>query len=83
MPGENHRPVGSHCETFSHNVVFKYTSPERLTISMVIGTDCIGSCNYHTITPRRNRHEYIREKLEGINGQAITYAHTSLNLVLL
>ena len=39
-PGENHRPVASHWQTF------------ELTTSVVIGTDCIGSCksNYHMIT---------------------------------
>ena len=62
----------------SYNVVSSIPRHERLTISIVIGTDYIDSCNYHTITPQRNRLEYVREKLEDINGQAITYAHTHL-----
>jgi hypothetical protein len=43
--GENHWPVTNHWQTWSHIVV-------HLTTSVVIGTDCIGSCNsnYHTIT---------------------------------
>ena len=53
---ENHRSTCrniSHWQTLSHNVV--YTLPWsrfELTTSVVIGTDCIGSCksNYHTIT---------------------------------
>ena len=49
-PGENHRPVA---DKFYH--IMLYTSPWsrfELTTSVVIGTDCIGSCksNYHTIT---------------------------------
>jgi hypothetical protein len=42
IPGENHRPAISHWQTLSHNVV---------SMLVVIGTDCIGSCksNYHTI----------------------------------
>ena len=53
-PGENHRPVASHWQTLSHNPIMLYSSPwagVEPTTSMVIGTDCIGSCksNYHTI----------------------------------
>ena len=51
--GENNRPVASHWQPFSHNVV-EYTSPWtgfELTTLVVVGTDCTGSCksNYHTI----------------------------------
>jgi hypothetical protein len=51
-PGENHRPVASHCKLYH---IMLYTSPWsrfELATSVVIGTDCIGSCksNYHTIT---------------------------------
>ena len=46
---ENHRPVTSHWQTLS-----LHTSPwSRIKLtSVVIGTDCMGSCksNYHTIT---------------------------------
>ena len=55
VPGENHRPVTSHWQTLSHNVVSSTPRHERgfkLTSLVVIGTDCTGSCksNYHTIT---------------------------------
>jgi hypothetical protein len=42
VPGENHRPVTSHVQTLSHNVV----SPEwvfELTTLVVICTNCICS----------------------------------------
>jgi hypothetical protein len=53
-PGENHWPVASHWQTLSHKNVMLYTlsrSRFELTTSVVIDTDCIGSCksNYHTI----------------------------------
>ena len=50
-PEENHRPVGSHWQTLSHNVVLLARAGVQPTTSM-IGTDCIGSCqsNYHAIT---------------------------------
>ena len=44
------RSTTSHWQTLSH---IEYTSPwERfeLTTLVIIGTDCIGSCNYHKIT---------------------------------
>ena len=54
VPGENHRPVASHWQTVSHNVVssIPYLIWIRLKILVVIGTDCIGSykSNYHTFT---------------------------------
>ena len=52
-PGENHRPVASHWQTLSHNVVHFTLIEIRITISVVICTDCIGSCKstYHTIMP--------------------------------
>jgi hypothetical protein len=51
VPGENHRPVAT--DRLYH--IMLYSSPWSrfaLTTSVVIGTDCIGSCrsNYHTIT---------------------------------
>jgi len=53
VPRENHQPAGSHWQNWSHNAV--QSSPWvgiELTTSVVIGTDCIDSCNsnYHTIT---------------------------------
>ena len=45
VPGENHRPVASHRQTLSHNVVSSTPHHEQeLTTLVVIGTDCIGSC---------------------------------------
>ena len=54
-PGENHRPVASHRQTLSHIVVHLALIGFKLTTSVVIGTNCIGSCKskYHTIMPRR------------------------------
>jgi hypothetical protein len=51
-PGENHRPAASHWQLYP---IMLHTSPWsrfELTTSVVIGTDCIGSCKskYHTIT---------------------------------
>jgi hypothetical protein len=48
VPGENHRPVASHWQTLSHNVVSYF----KLRSLVVICTDCISSCksNYHMIT---------------------------------
>jgi hypothetical protein len=63
IPGENHRPTASHWQTLSHNVVIEYTSLiagfEHTTL--VIGTDCIGSCksNHHTNTTTTTPVPYI------------------------
>ena len=59
-PRENHRPVASDWETLSHNVVHL-----DLTTSVVIGTDCIGSCksNYHMITAKTALPFYVNEVL--------------------
>ena len=52
-PGEDHRPVASHWQTLSHNVVSITPRNERDSNStlVVIGTDCIGNCksNYHIL----------------------------------
>ena len=53
VPGENHWPATSHWQTFYY--IMLYTSRwegVEPTTSVVISTDCIGSCksNYHTIT---------------------------------
>jgi len=56
VPGENHRAVAIKSLTkLITQCYIEYTSPWagfELTTSVVIGTDCIGSCksNYHTIT---------------------------------
>ena len=54
VSGENHRPVTSHLQTSSHNIVSSTPrlSRSELTTLMVIGTDCIGryTSNYHAIT---------------------------------
>jgi hypothetical protein len=54
VPKENHRPVASDWQTLSHNVILstpRLSAIRTKTKSVVIGTDCIGSCksNYHTI----------------------------------
>ena len=53
LPGQNHRPVASHWQTLSYNVVLVHLAWKgfELTTLVVIGTDCIGSCksNYHMI----------------------------------
>ena len=51
-PRENHRPVISHWQTWSHNVVHIALIDIWTHTSVAIGTDCIDSCksNYHTIT---------------------------------
>jgi hypothetical protein len=53
LPGENHWPVASHWQTWSHNVVSSTTPHEWGSNStlVVIGTECTGSCkpNYHMI----------------------------------
>ena len=43
VPGENHRPVSSHWQTLSSNVVSS-TCRHELTTLVVIDTDCTGSC---------------------------------------
>jgi len=50
VPEENHRPVASHSQTLSHNVVS--STPRLSGIQNSQGTDCVGSykSNYHTIT---------------------------------
>jgi len=48
-PVENHRPVTSHWQTLSHNIVhLALIERFEVTTSVVIGTDCIlGSCNHN------------------------------------
>jgi hypothetical protein len=53
VPGENHRPVASHWQPY-HIMLYQVHlawAGFKLTMLVVIGTDCIGSCksNYHTI----------------------------------
>jgi hypothetical protein len=52
--GEHHRPVASHWQNISHNVVSSTPrlSGFELAPLVVIGTDRTGICksNYHTIT---------------------------------
>jgi hypothetical protein len=94
--GENHRPVASHWQTLSHNVAHFAWSRFELTTSVVIGTDCIGSCksNYHTTTQSehrtpgyRNRIEFFRNGRQMIgwdisNIKFTTNGDLTLNLVL-
>jgi hypothetical protein len=55
VSGENHRPVGSHWQTYHKKCCIQYTWPWagfELPTLVVVDTDCTGSCkwNYHTIT---------------------------------
>ena len=57
VPGEIHRPVASHRQTLSHNVVSSTPRHElglNSQLLVVLGTDCIGSYKsnymYHAIT---------------------------------
>jgi len=52
LVGETREPVTSHWQTWSHNVVHLAWAWFELTTLVVVGTDCIGSCesNYHMIT---------------------------------
>jgi hypothetical protein len=64
VPGENHRPVASHSQTLSHNVVSstpRHKQGSNSQLKVVIGTDCTGSCksNYHTITVTTVPHVYM------------------------
>ena len=54
---ENHGAVASHWQTWSHTFVMLYLvhhawAEFKLTILVMISTDCTGTCksNYHTIT---------------------------------
>ena len=60
-PRENHRSVASHWQTLSHNVAHLPRSRFEFTTSVVIGTDCIGSCksNYHTITATTSEFKFF------------------------
>jgi hypothetical protein len=53
---ETQQSAASHWQTLSHNVVHLALMVIRTRLSVVVGTDCLGSCksNYHTITPRRS-----------------------------
>ena len=55
VPWENHQPATSHWQTLSHNVVHLAWAGFELTISVVIGTDCTGSCKSTTIRSRPRR----------------------------
>ena len=51
VPGENHRPVASHWQTWSHNFASSTPSPWtgfELTTLVVIGADCTCSSKYNT-----------------------------------
>jgi len=52
VPGENHRPVASHWQNLSYNVVSSTPAGFELTTLVVIDTDYIGSYkyNYHAST---------------------------------
>ena len=77
VPVENHRPVASHWQTLSHNVVSSTASSAGLKITtlVVIDTDYIGSCksNYHTITTSPRSTVILQAKQNGI--KPITFFH--------
>jgi len=55
VPRENHQPVTSHWQSWSRHIMLYWVNLAwtrfELTMLVVIGTDCTGSCksNYHTI----------------------------------
>jgi hypothetical protein len=53
VPGENHRPVASHWDTFSHNVVS--ITPRHKLHSNSQGVNCIGSWVVNTTTILANQ----------------------------
>jgi len=80
--GENHRPVASHLQTLSHNVVSSTPRDKRgfkLRTLVMIDTDCTGSCksNYHTITtttaPEKNIKQLLLEESICIQIYTITF----------
>jgi hypothetical protein len=60
VPRENHRPVASHWQTLSHNVIS--STPHQLLV--MIGTYCTVSCKskYHT-TALQNKTKYEKTLL--------------------
>jgi hypothetical protein len=69
VTGENHRSVGSHWQSFSHNVILSKPRLNGIRIhnvsAVVIGTDCICNykSNYHAITTTTDptNREYVRK----------------------
>ena len=69
VTGENHRSVGSHWQSFSHNVILSKPRLKGIRIhnvsAVVIGTDCICNykSNYHAITTTTDptNREYVRK----------------------
>ena len=41
VPGENHRPTTSHCQTLSHNVVSRTPCNERLDVQLIYCYDIL------------------------------------------
>ena len=68
VPGENHRPVATHWQTLSHSCI-EYTSPWtgfELTTSVVISTDCTGSCKSCLLQLETNLYLYVNLRSEFI-----------------
>jgi len=85
VPGENYKPVASHWQTLSHNVV---SGTPELVMSgirthnldlVVISTDCTGSCKSlcHTITMMTKTIPYLLYKCVWSS-----YFHSKLGYVL-
>ena len=54
VPRKHHRPVASHVQALSHNILYRVDlvwAEFELLMLVVIGTDCIGryKSNYHSI----------------------------------
>jgi hypothetical protein len=91
VPGINHRPAASHWQTLSHSCI-ECTSPWtglELTTLVVICTDCIDSCKYHTITTiatnmynvilvKKNPHFSKKSSLTCLHANDITKLHCTL-----
>ena len=83
VPRENPRPVASHSQTLSHNVIS--STPRQSGIRthncVVIATDCISSkkSNYHTITTSP---QMIRKRNQILKGACIAELPHYYNILL-
>jgi hypothetical protein len=69
-PGENHGPVASHWQTFSHNVISGTPCHERVRTPnlLVIGTDCTGDWppqyNWNIVESGIKHHKPLKNNLD-------------------
>ena len=81
---ENHRPAVNHWQNFITYCWIEYTSPWTgfgLTMLVVIGTNCTGSCKstYHTVTTmmvRRKPRESNRYTIVYLKDQGVVFIGT-------